>query len=136
MYPHPGLVAPAQYWHDPYDQPAFLASSAFLADINNQRSRKKTQYKEALTNLQNFVLVKWINDTSVIPGVSSHFGFYKLQQDNITLSLQELPIYQEDWLGLKVLDLQGKLHFMEMEGDHMDFNWPWFTENIVIPFLL
>ena len=131
----PGLVAPAQYWHDPYDKSSYLARSGYLADINDERAEKKEAYKEALSSLENLVLVKWISDTSVIPWESSHSGFYSPGQDNTTLSLQEWPLYKEDWLGLKDMEAQGRLHFREMEGDHMDFNWIWFTDNIVIPFL-
>ena len=82
------------------------------------------------------MLAKWISDTTIIPSESSHFGFYDLGQDNTTLTLQELPLYKEDWLGLRELDTNGKLHFREMEGDHMDFNWAWFTDIFVIPFLV
>ena len=57
-------------------------------------------------------------------------------QDILSQDLQDLALYTEDWLGLKTLDQQGKLHFREMEGDHMDFNWEWFTENVVLPFLV
>ena len=96
---------------------------------------KNTAYKKVISNLDNFVLAKWISDTVIIPPASSHFGFYDLGQDNTTLTLQELPLYKEDWLGLRELDRKGKLHFREMEGKHMDFNWTWFTDNIVIPFL-
>ena len=130
------LVAPAQYWHDPYDQSSFLAGSHYLADINNEMEEKNSAYKDALSSLENFVLVKWISDTSIIPCESSHFGFYTLGQDNTTLSLQELQMYKDDWLGLKELETDGRLHFREMEGDHMHFDWTWFTENIVIPFLV
>lgn len=130
------LVAPAQYWHDPYNQTAFLAGSHYLADINNEREEKNPAYKDALSSLENFVLVKWISDTTIIPKESSQFGFYHLGQDNTIQSLQELPMYMEDWLGLKKMEMEGRLHFREMEGDHMHFDWNWFTENIVLPFLV
>eukprot|EP00091_Calanus_sinicus_P009782 TRINITY_DN22741_c0_g1_i1.p1 TRINITY_DN22741_c0_g1~~TRINITY_DN22741_c0_g1_i1.p1 ORF type:complete len:279 (-),score=68.94 TRINITY_DN22741_c0_g1_i1:161-997(-) len=105
------LVAPAQYWHDPFNQTAFLAGSHYLADINNEREEKNPAYKDALASLENFVLARWISDTTIIPSQSSQFGFYDLGQDNTTLSLQELLMYKEDWLGLKELDAGGRLHF-------------------------
>ena len=97
---------------------------------------KNSAYKDALSSLENFVLVKWISDTSIIPCESSHFGFYTLGQDNTTLSLQELPMYKDDWHGMKGLETEGRLHFREMEGDPMHFDWTWFTENIIIPLLV
>ena len=57
-------------------------------------------------------------------------------QDNETVDLQSLPLYTEDWLGLKKLDEEGKLVFLEQPGDHMKHNEDWFTENIVKQFLL
>ena len=129
------LIAPAQYWHDPYNHQLYLSSSAFLADINNEKQQKNAGYKAALSNLANLVLVKWRNDTTVIPKASSHFGYYAPGQDQNTISLQRFPLYQEDWLGLRSLDAAGNLHFIEMDGDHMQFNWTWFGENIVRPFL-
>ena len=63
-------------------------------------------------------------------------NMFALLQDILTEDLQSLALYTEDWLGLRTLDQQGRLHFREMQGDHMDFNWDWFTENIVLPFLV
>ena len=57
-------------------------------------------------------------------------------QDNETVDLQSTTLYKEDWLGLKSLDEQGKLVFLEQEGDHMDHNEDWFIKNIVKPFLV
>ena len=87
-------------------------------------------------SLENLVLVKWTAETTIIPAVSSHFGFYIQGQDLLTLKLEQLLMYNEDWLGLKVLDEDDRLHFLDMKGDHMQFQWEWFTENIVIPFLV
>ena len=59
-------------------------------------------------------------------------------QDNETVDLQSTTLYKEDWLGLKSLDEQGKLVFLEQEGDHMDHYEVknFYTENNVIPFLI
>jgi len=130
------LITPAQYWHNPLNHPEFLNGSHYLADINNERLEKNAEYRENLLKLENFVLAKWLQDQTIIPGASAHFGFYLDGQDILTEDLQSLALYTEDWLGLKSLDQQGKLHFREMQGDHMDFNWEWFTENIVLPFLV
>ena len=146
------LVTPAQYWHDPFNQTAFLAGSHYLADINNEREQKNSSYSagavnnklfisfsfdpSALTRLDMLVLAQWQQDTTIIPAASSQFGFYSLGQDNVVTPLRESELYTQDWLGLKQLDSEGKLHFPSMQGDHMDFDWEWFTENIVIPYLI
>ncbi|VDM98138.1 unnamed protein product [Onchocerca ochengi] len=59
-------VIQAQYWHDPLDEATYRESSIFLADINNERNLNQT-YKENLLKLQNLVLVKFLNDTMVVP---------------------------------------------------------------------
>ena len=41
-----------------------------------------------LPGLDNFVMILWDDDATIIPKESSHFGFYKLGQDNITEPLQ------------------------------------------------
>merc|ERR1712154_27269 len=128
------LITPAQYWHNPLNHQEFLNGSHYLADINNERLEKSEEYKENLLMLENFVLAKWLQDQTIIPGASAQFGFYLDGQDILPQDLQSLPLYTEDWLGLRTLDQEGRLHFREMEGDHMDFNWDWFTENIVLPF--
>jgi palmitoyl-protein thioesterase len=47
-------------------------------------------------------MVKFLNDTMVVPKESTWFGFFG-KGTNIS-PVQELPIYTEDWLGLRTLD--------------------------------
>merc|ERR1712215_329056 len=63
------LVAPAQYWHDPFNQTAFLVGSHYLADINNEKEEHNTDYKESLMGLENLVLSMWNQDTTIIPSI-------------------------------------------------------------------
>ena len=57
-------------------------------------------------------------------------------QDKETEDLMASTLYKEDWLGLKSLNKQGKVFFLEQEGDHMHHNETWFIKNIVKPFLV
>ena len=111
------LITPAQYWHNPLNNQEFLEGSHYLADINNERQEKNSEYKQNLEKLENFVMAKWLQDTTIIPGTSAQFGFYLQGQDILTQDLQSLALYTEDWLGLRTLDQEGRLHFREMEGD-------------------
>ena len=129
------LIAPAQYWHDPLATEKYKKGSHFLSEINNEIVEKHEAYKDNLANLDNFVMIKWKNDTFVKPKESCHFQFYSPGQDKKILPLSESTIYQEDWIGLKVLDGKGNLHFLEMEGDHMDFDSDWFYQNVVLTYL-
>ncbi|KAK7066528.1 Palmitoyl-protein thioesterase 1 [Halocaridina rubra] len=128
-----GLVQ-AQYWHDPLDEALYREKSIFIADINNERTLN-TSYRVNLKKLENFVMVKFLQDGMVIPVDSEWFGFYSPGQDVEVLPLQETKLYFEDWLGLKEMDEAGKLHFLSVEGDHLQFSDQWFLEEIVDRFV-
>jgi len=129
------LVAPAQYWHDPLNQTNYAMGSHFLAVVNNEKEDKNSFYKDRMLQLDNFVMVMWEGDTTVIPRETSHFEFYNPGQENDILPLAESSLYQEDWIGLKTLDEEGKLHFYTVPGNHVQFDYDWIAENIV-PYLM
>ena len=95
------LITPAQYWHDPLNHTLFLSGSHYLADINNEQEEKNSGYRQdciihiyistylstyylpiytkcrdQLLGLETLVLVRWADDTTIIPSASSQFGFY------------------------------------------------------------
>lgn len=71
---------------------AYIQGSTFLADINNEKTINKTYYTN-LQKLENFVLVRFDNDTVVQPVDTEWFGFYKPGQAVETQPLQEQEIY-------------------------------------------
>jgi len=123
----------AEYWQDPLNEDEYLRDCVFLPDINNNNAINET-YKENLMSVENFVMVQFLNDTMVQPKESEWFGFYAPGQDKEVLTLQETPLYQEDWLGLQAMNDNGQLTFLATIGDHLQFTKEWFIENI-IPFL-
>jgi palmitoyl-protein thioesterase len=123
----------AEYWQDPLNEDEYLKDCVFLPDINNNNAINET-YKENLMSVENFVMVQFLNDTMVQPKESEWFGFYAPGQDKEVLTLQETPLYQEDWLGLQAMNDNGQLTFLATIGDHLQFTKEWFIENI-IPFL-
>ena len=46
-------------------------------------------------SLKNFVMVKFLRDSVVVPRESEWFGFYSPGQDSEVLPLQKMRIYQE-----------------------------------------
>ena len=50
--------------------------------------------------------------------------------------LEASDIFKEDWISLQDLHNSSRLHFLNMSGDHMDFDADWFRENIVKRFLI
>ena len=113
-------LIPAQYFRDPEDVESYLDYSNFLADINNEREVKNSTYKENLEKLESFAMYVFANDTTVVPKESGWFAEVNTTSTEIT-KLQDRTIYKEDWLGLKTLDKDGKLHFKTIIGSHMQF---------------
>ncbi|XP_071531238.1 palmitoyl-protein thioesterase 1 isoform X2 [Panulirus ornatus] len=124
----------AQYWHDPLHEEDYRNKSIFLADINNEKVLNE-DYRNNLKKLDNFVMVRFLEDRMVVPAESEWFGFYAPGQDIEVIPLQESRLYLEDRLGLKEMDEAGKLHFLSQEGDHLEFTDEWFLEEIVDKFV-
>ncbi len=78
--------------------------------------------------------MKFLNDTVVTPRESEHFGFYAENDTSRIIALRESPLYIKDLLGLKILDQQSRIKFLQTDGDHLRFTDQWFIDNI-IPFL-
>jgi len=125
----------AEYWQDPFNEDEYLKDCVFLPDINNNLATINETYKNNLMSVKNFVMVQFLNDTMVQPKQSEWFGWYVPGQDKNVQTLQETPLYQEDWLGLKEMDQNGQLTFLATIGDHLQFTKEWFIDNIVTPFL-
>ncbi|KAA1098731.1 hypothetical protein PGTUg99_001734 [Puccinia graminis f. sp. tritici] len=145
-------VIPAQYFRDQSNLAPYMKHNAFLRDINNERwndsqpvdsgshpigepedgveyEPRKEQYKLNFQSLQNFVMFRFTADTLVIPPTSAYFTIPNATQstlpdvlDPIPIALQDLPIYQEDYIGLKVLDEAGKIHYGTCVGAHMQID--------------
>ena len=81
------LIAAAQYWHDPLNHTNYASGSHYLALVNNEGEEKEELYKarmlqaihinvqplfikfdlQSLLQLENFVMLKWTEDETVIP---------------------------------------------------------------------
>jgi palmitoyl-protein thioesterase len=70
----------------------------------------------------------------VTPHESEHFGFYEEHNPSKIIPLRESVLYQKDLLGLKTMDEQSRLKFLESDTDHLQFTDQWFIDQI-IPFL-
>ncbi|KAH7159716.1 palmitoyl protein thioesterase [Dactylonectria estremocensis] len=121
-------LVPAQYYRDPADFDSYLEHSNFLADINNERELKNTQYKENIAKLTNFVMYMFEDDTTAIPKESAWF-----EEVNGTeiIPLRARKLYQEDWIGLRELDRKGGLKFLSITGEHMQITEQVLNETIV-----
>jgi len=129
------FLVQAQYWHDPLHFDTYVEKSQFIAEVNNEKAEKNASYAINLASLENFVLVKNNQDSMVEPRESSHFEFYTPGQADVILPLRESPLYTEDRIGLKTLGEAGRLVFMAIEGNHLEFSRQWFIDEIVNPYL-
>ncbi|XP_060816697.1 palmitoyl-protein thioesterase 1-like isoform X3 [Bombus pascuorum] len=130
-----GKFIQATYWHDPYQEEEYKKKSMFMADINNERYINET-YKENLQRLRTMVLVKFTNDTIVKPTETELFGFYKPGQGSLIQTLEQSDLYRKDRLGLKMLHDSGRIHFLNVHGNHLQFTEDWFVDNIIKKYLL
>lgn len=132
------VLVQAQYWHDAHSPQRYRRGSTFLADINNDvadASQRDRSYAENLTKLDKLVLVRFNNDSMVVPRASSWFEFYAPGSTSQILPLEESAIYKEDWIGLKRLDESGRLVRLAIDGDHLRFSSSWLLSEIVDKYL-
>jgi palmitoyl-protein thioesterase len=106
------FVTFASYWKDPLHMSLFRNASAYLADINNERSVKNSTYRRNNLALNSMTLVLAELDHIVVPKESEWFGFFQDGSDSVMQNLTQTPTYLGDWIGLKTLDQQGKLHLL------------------------
>lgn len=71
-------------------------------------------------------MVLFDQDRTVVPKESSWFGSYAIPTDDDRnndvpdiIDMRDHPLYQEDWIGLRTLDEEGKLFELVCEGEHM-----------------
>jgi len=125
----------AEYYHDPLKEKQYIADNVFLPDINNEHDAKNATYKQNLLSLNTFVMYQFTEDTVVVPRESEWFGFYAPGQNSAIIPMNQTAGYIGDWIGLRTLDEQGKIVIGKCPGNHMQFTLPWFSANVVTPYL-
>ncbi|XXQ37963.1 Palmitoyl-protein thioesterase 1 [Plasmodiophora brassicae] len=133
--PYDAPVAISGYWKDVNNKDEYLVKSPFLADINNERPTKNAQYADNMRSLDMYVLVQAANDTVVTPKASEHHGFWAWNNARTVVPLRQSPGYRGDWIGLKSLDRQGKIAFLQFQGDHVDVVRVGFWDDRIVPLL-
>ncbi|THY80047.1 palmitoyl-protein thioesterase 1 precursor, partial [Aureobasidium pullulans] len=131
-----GNIIPAQYYKEVNASTGnptteYLEKSNFIADINNERANKTKEYKHRLARLDNFAMYVFEDDKTVIPKESGWFSEVNTTSLEVT-ALRDREIYQQDWIGLKVLDQKGALVFRNASGGHMDLSEKVLTEAFVL----
>ena len=129
-------VVQAQYFKDPARISQYLEYNPFLPDVNNEKEVKNEAYKTNLAALEELVLIRFTNDTVVVPRDSAWFSTYAPGAGTgRVVPLREQQMYTEDWLGLRALDDKGALTMSDCPGNHMQFSDEWFKENVIDKYL-
>lgn len=131
-------ILQAQYFRDPSNIDAYLATNHFLTSINNELpdSRNDT-YARRLATLNKLVLVIFTEDQTVVPKESAWFGSEAIQEnfgseqipmglaDKTIIPMRLQPLYREDWIGLRELDERGDVVLDVCQGEHMQIGECW-----------
>ncbi|KAH7659346.1 palmitoyl-protein thioesterase protein [Dioscorea alata] len=113
-------LAPSGYLKIPTDMSDYLEKCRFLPRLNNERpGERNSTYKERFSSLQTLVLIMAEHDAVLIPKETSWFGYYPDGAFSPILPPQQTALYQEDWIGLKKLDDEGRVKFISIEGGHL-----------------
>ncbi|KAE8712989.1 ATPase 7, plasma membrane-type isoform 1 [Hibiscus syriacus] len=116
-------LAPSGYVKIPTDMTDYLEGCRFLPKLNNEiDGLRNSTYKERFASLQNLVLIKFEDDTVLIPKETAWFGYYPDGAFSSVLPVQETKLYKEDWIGLKTLDEAGKVKFVNVSGNHLQIS--------------
>ncbi|KAI7853902.1 Alpha/Beta hydrolase protein [Circinella umbellata] len=125
-------VIQAQYFKNPKNLQGYLKHNIFLPDINNELEDTKNEtYRENLSSLDAFVMIRFADDSMVKPGETAWFWTYT--EDNELVPLENQSLYKEDWLGLR--ELGGRLKFLVSPGQHMQITDEFFETQIIWPYL-
>lgn len=127
-------VVQAEYWHDPLNEESYKRENIFLADINNELNINET-YRENLLQLDNMVLVEFLQDDMVVPPISSTFGFFKQNSKTELEPLESSQIYLDDRIGLRQLAESQRLHSIRVPGRHLQYHISWFLDEIASKYL-
>ncbi|KAI9480433.1 MAG: palmitoyl-protein thioesterase 1-like protein [Benjaminiella poitrasii] len=127
-------VIQAQYYRNPEDQEKYLEKNRFLPILNNEKEEKNKGYKENLTSLDRFVMIRFSEDVMIKPSQTAWF-WIKVENDQL-LPLQNQTLYEEDWLGLKYLNDNGRLEFLVCPGQHMQISDNYLDEKVIRPYLI
>ncbi len=117
------------YWRDPYRYNIYLTNSTYLAQLNNDVSLKENQNN--LDVIENFVMVWSANDEVIEPPESSKFSIYEVNNNELILiELRQSKQYNNDFLKLRTMDNEDRLHIYETDCLHAEHREPGCFQNL------
>ena len=111
----------ADYWRDPYRYELYKTNSTYLAELNDETFTKTN----SLEMVNNFVMIWSQRDEVIEPPESAKFSMYFVNNDKLELlELRDTSLYQNNFLGLKTMNEQNRLHFHETDCLHSEHREP------------
>lgn len=118
----------ADYWRDPYRYELYKTNSTYLAELNaetNTETNTENSIKTRLDVVNNFAMIWSTQDEVIEPPESAKFSMYFVDNDELKLfDLTDTKLYKEDFLGLKTMNEQNRLHFYETNCLHSEHRKP------------
>lgn len=114
------FIGPAGYFKTNNKIDNYVNSSTFLADLNNEKKEKNENYKKRFLELEKILLIKFTEDTMIIPKETSQFRFYN--KENVVEDLEKSDFYINDYIGVRQLMEENKIKLLDLEGDHLNFD--------------
>lgn len=113
-------LAPSGYLKIPSNFKGYMENCKFLPRLNNEiPEERNSTYKQRFSSLQNLVLIMFENDNVLVPRETSWFGYYPDGAFSPVLPPQKTKLYTEDWIGLRTLDEDGRVKFVNVSGGHL-----------------
>ncbi|CAD8138330.1 unnamed protein product [Paramecium pentaurelia] len=126
-------IGPAGYFRNHEDLDSYLKYNHFLPDLNNERNPECSR-RQKFSSLDQVMLVKFLQDEMVLPKESAFFESVD-PETGLVIPLIQSEFYIQDYIGLKQLDQQRKIKFIEIDDSHLKWTDE-ITKNVFIPFLI
>lgn len=112
-------IGPAGYFRDNTNIETYLNYSNFLPDLNNEREFDKNA-KARFEELERVILIKFEKDSMIYPKETAWFQY--LDEDDKVVELNQTSFYNDDFIGLKKLNSEGKVLFVSVDDDHLQLS--------------
>ena len=64
-----------------------------MAELNNERPTKITNYRDKMVALEKLILVRWTKDKVIFPAISEQFGYVSKAKSTI-LNITDTELYK------------------------------------------
>ncbi|OAD80588.1 hypothetical protein PHYBLDRAFT_104666, partial [Phycomyces blakesleeanus NRRL 1555(-)] len=126
-------IIQAQYYKNPKDLKGYLKKNIFLPDLNNELGTQNSTYRDHLSSLDMFVMIRFEEDAMIKPAETA--WFWTQDSKGALVRLEDQLLYRQDWLGLQRLGNEGRLVFLVCPGQHMKITDAYFEEKVIRPYL-